>query len=283
MPTTEEYRLQDLLDIARVQELFDSLNDAFPFPSAIIDNDSNILTATAWQDVCTKFHRVNAASEVECRESDRYILTHIDDADPSVVYRCPHGMVDAATPIVVDGLHLGNVFVGQLFLEKPDLAFFRAQAAKYGLDEGPYLAAVERVPVFTEAQLDRYLAVMRRFAEILGSMALERLRESEASNKAREAGEFSRQIIAGAEAGIVVYDREMRIVEWNPFMERLSGVLTRDVLDAQRRSPFRSSGRRESSRGSRRRCGAKRASRSTSSSTSPRRADPDGRVTRPHP
>jgi len=240
MPTTEEHRLQDLLDIARVQELFDSLNDAFPFPSAIIDNDSNILTATAWQDVCTKFHRVNAASELECRESDRYILTHIEDADPSVVYRCPHGMVDAATPIVVDGRHLGNVFVGQLFLEKPDLAFFRAQAAKHGFDEEAFLAAVERVPVFTEAQLDRYLAVMRRFAEILGSMALERLRENEASKKVSEAAEFSRQIVAGAEAGIVVYDRDMRIVEWNPFMERLTGVLTSDVLGrpAQESFPF---------------------------------------------
>ena len=90
--------------------------------------------------------------------------------------------------------------------------------------------AVEHVPVFTEEQLGRYLAVTRKFAEILGAMALERLRETEASESVRETGEFSRQIIAGAEAGIVVYDLEMRIVQWNPFMERLSGVPASEVL-----------------------------------------------------
>ena len=36
---SEGYKLEDLLDIPRLQELFDGLNDAFPFPSAIIDND----------------------------------------------------------------------------------------------------------------------------------------------------------------------------------------------------------------------------------------------------
>ena len=150
MAQVQDYTLRDLLDIPRLQELFESLNDAFPFPSAVIDNDGAILTATAWQDVCTKFHRVDPASELECRESDRYIYSHLGDGDPSVVYRCPHGMVDAATPIMVGGLHLGNVFVGQLFLESPDPIFFRAQAAKYAFDEDAYLAAVERVPVLTE-------------------------------------------------------------------------------------------------------------------------------------
>ena len=74
MGAAESYKLEDLLDTARLQELLDSLNDAFPFPSAIIDNESNVLTATAWQDVCTKFHRVNKTSEGECRGSDRYSI-----------------------------------------------------------------------------------------------------------------------------------------------------------------------------------------------------------------
>ena len=230
MVGSASYSLEDLLDVPRLQDLFDSLNDAFPFPSAIIDDQNNVLTATAWQDVCTRFHRVDATSELECRESDRSIFEHVDEADPSVVYRCPHGMVDAATPIVVGGRHLGNVFVGQLFLEAPDLAFFRAQATKYGFDEAAYLAAVERVPVLTQEQLDRYLAVMRKLAEVLGTIALDRLQQRDASEEVREAAEFDRQIIAGAREGVVVYDRDMRVGVWNPFMERLTGVSAGEVL-----------------------------------------------------
>ena len=235
---SEGYKLEDLLDIPRLQELFDGLNDAFPFPSAIIDNDGNILTATAWQDICTRFHRVDPASEQVCRESDRYILTHMGEADPSVVYRCPHGMVDAATPILVGGRHLGNVFVGQFLLEPPDLAFFRGQAAKYGFDEDAYLSAVQRVPVLTQDEFDRYLAVMKKLAEIFASMALERLREREALERGRQADQFSRQIIAGAQDGIIVYDRELRFEAWNPFMERLTGIPAAEVLGRPAREAF---------------------------------------------
>jgi PAS domain S-box-containing protein len=223
-------RLEDLLDIPRLQELFDSLNDAFPYPSAIIDNESKILTATAWQDVCTGFHRLDEVSALECRESDRHILAHLDEADPSIVYRCPHGMVDAATPILVDGRHLGNVFVGQVFLEPPDLAFFRAQAAKYGFDEAAYLVAVERVPLLTQEQFERHLRAIRTLAETFATMASERLKERETSERRLDEGEFSRQVVVGAQEGIIVYDREMRFRAWNPFMEHLTGVPASEVL-----------------------------------------------------
>src|SRR5512140_3221183 len=137
-----DYRLEDLIDIPLFQALQDKLNEIYSFPSAIIDNDGNVLTATAWQDVCTKFHRVHPECAKECRASDLYILGHIHEANPAVTYRCPHGLVDNATPIVIGGKHLGNYFTGQFFLEPPDVGFFRRQAARYGFDETAYLDAV---------------------------------------------------------------------------------------------------------------------------------------------
>ena len=45
-----------------------------------------------------------------------------------------------------------------------------------------------------------------------------------------EAHEFSRQVIAGAQAGIVVCDRAGRLVVWNHFMEQLTGDPAEAVL-----------------------------------------------------
>ena len=264
--TSPSHRLGDLLDAPKLQALFDSLNDAFTLPSAVVDRDGTILTATAWQDVCTGFHRVHPECEAECRESDRYLERHLDEADPAIIYRCPRGLVDAATPILVGGEHLGSVFVGQLFLEPPDLDAFRAQAARFGFDEPVYLEAVRRVPLLTQAQLDRYLAVLRRFAEILGGMALERVKEREASQAAAEKAEFSRQIVAGAQEGIVVYGPDMRLEAWNPYMEHLTGMPAGDVRRAARPSmvfPFL----RRSRRGCRLRVGASRVSRAKRASS----------------
>jgi len=46
----------------------------------------------------------------------------------------------------------------------------------------------------------------------------------------REANEFGKQIISGAQAGIIVCDRAGKIIVWNPFMEQLSGYRSADVL-----------------------------------------------------
>ena len=151
------YRLQDLIDIEHFKNLQERLNEIYSFPSAIVDNDGNILTAVGWRDVCSQFHRKNRDCEKFCIRSDQYILSHLHEANPSVSYRCPHGLVENATPIIIDGVHYGNFFTGQFFLEAPDMDYFREQAQKYGFDEDAYLAAVKKAPVWTQEQLNSYL------------------------------------------------------------------------------------------------------------------------------
>ena len=68
------YKLEDIIDIPLLQSLQDKLNLVYSFPSAIIDNKGNILTAVAWQDICTKFHRAHPQCEKECIKSTEEYL-----------------------------------------------------------------------------------------------------------------------------------------------------------------------------------------------------------------
>ena len=54
-----------------------------------------------------------------------------------------------ATPVMVGGKHVGNLFMGQFLFgdEEPDYDFFRAQAREFGFDEETYLAALAGSPV----------------------------------------------------------------------------------------------------------------------------------------
>lgn len=174
-----DYKLEDLIDIPFIQDLLDKLNEIYPFPSAIIDNEGKILTATAWQPICTRFHRANPVSEIECIASDKYILDHISEAKPAVSYRCPHGMIDNAIPIIINGKHLANFFTGQFFLRPPDLDFFRAQAKNYGFDQTAYLEAVQKTPVWDEDQLNKYIAFIHPFVKSLAETGLTRLQDLE--------------------------------------------------------------------------------------------------------
>ena len=174
-----KYKLQDLIDIQQFQELQDRLNVIYSFTSAILDLDGNILTATGWQDICTKFHRVNEQCKLDCQLSDKYILGHMDEANPAVSYECRRGLIDVATPIIIDGVHYGNFFTGQFFLKKPDLEFYRQQAQKFGFDEAAYIAAVKKVPVWSKKQLNNYLYFIKGLIEIISESGLKNLREIE--------------------------------------------------------------------------------------------------------
>ena len=46
----------------------------------------------------------------------------------------------------------------------------------------------------------------------------------------QEASQLNRQIIAGAKQGIIVYDRDLKYVVWNPFMEELTGIPAAEVI-----------------------------------------------------
>ena len=232
-----KYRLQDLIDMEHFQNLQDRLNEIYSFPSSIIDNDGNILTATAWQDVCTKFHRKNKDSERLCIKSDQYIQSHIHEANPAVSYRCPHGLVDNATPIIVDGIHYGNFFTGQFFLEKPDMDFFRAQAKKYGFDEDSYLEAVKRVPVWTQGQLNNYLFFIKGLISIITESALKKLKEVESRKQIEESASRHQSILQTAMDGFWLTDIKGQLLEVNNSYCSMSGY-SEDELLAMRISDF---------------------------------------------
>ena len=225
-----KYNLQDLIDIKHFQNLQDWLNKIYPFPSSIIDNDGNILTATAWQDVCTRFHRANKDSEKECVKSDQYILDHLHEANPAVSYRCPHGLVDNAIPIIIDGIHYGNFFTGQFFLEEPDLDFFKAQAGKYGFDEDAYIEAVKKVPVWTQEQVDNYILFISGLISVISESALKRLEEIKNRELIKAGENRHRSILKSAMDGYWLTDTEGRLLEVNDSYCKMSGYSKDELL-----------------------------------------------------
>ena len=230
-----DYKLEDLIDIQLLQNLQDKLNSVYSFPSAIIDNEGKVLTAVAWQDICTKFHRTNPVCEKECIKSDLYILDHISEANPAVSYQCPHGMTDNATPIIIDGKHLGNFFTGQFFLEEPDLEFFKKQATKYGFNEKAYMAAVEKVPVWSKEKLTLYLDFIKGFIEIITGIGQNSLKEIETRKKIKETEERNNAIIQSTYDWIWEIDEQGKYCHCSDRIGKILGYTIKEIIG---KTPF---------------------------------------------
>lgn len=225
-----DYKLSDLLDIPRLHRLLDSQYKISRMPSAVIDIDGNILTATAWQEICTTFHRINPETVKRCHESDRYIETRLEEELPYIIYRCQMGLIDAAAPISIEGKHLGNVFAGQLFIDPPDEAHFLAQARQYGFDEHEYLAAMHKVPVFTKEEVRDNLLFLHELVQMQVEHRYNSLLQNEYLEKIRNSEEHHRTILQTAMDGIWLVDSHGRLLEVNDAYCRMSGYSEQELL-----------------------------------------------------
>ena len=82
-------------------------------------------------------------------------------------------MWDIATPLMVGGHHVGNVFMGQFFFddEQLDRALFEAQAARYGFDREMYLAALDAVPRLSRETVAGGMAFFLRLSAMLSKLS----------------------------------------------------------------------------------------------------------------
>jgi diguanylate cyclase (GGDEF)-like protein/PAS domain S-box-containing protein len=85
------------------------------------------------------------------------------------------------------------------------------------------LVAVSPSPILNG---DEAQSLLRIFSAQV-SAELERIRVEEAL---RESSQFNQQVITTAREGIIVYDRELRYLVWNKFMEELTGLRADQVL-----------------------------------------------------
>ncbi len=164
--------LPDIVDLDALRSVMTDLHALVPIPMAVVDLAGRVLVGVGWQDACTKFHRVHPETSRHCTESDTQLTADVPPGDFKL-YRCKNGMCDVATPLMIGGHHVGNLFIGQFFLEDdpPDRERFRAQAARYGFDVNRYLAALDAVPRLSRERVDLGMAFFRKLAAMISQLS----------------------------------------------------------------------------------------------------------------
>ena len=163
-----ELELADIIDFVALRSFLEDFHELARIPLAIIDLEGKVLVGAGWSDICTKFHRVHPDTCTNCIESDTLLTTGVAEGEFRL-YKCKNRMWDVATPIIVGGKHVGNVFSGQFFFEDEpvDRDFFRLQAQKYGFDEESYLGALDSVPRLSREALERGMGFFTKLAAML--------------------------------------------------------------------------------------------------------------------
>jgi diguanylate cyclase (GGDEF)-like protein len=176
-----DFQLNEILDTTTLSKLLDHFCSSVGISAAIIDLQGNVLISSNWQKICTDFHRINEISCARCIESDTDLALRMQTKEQFAVYQCKNGMTEAAAPIIIDGNHLANVFVGQFLTKDPNKNDFVIQAKELGFNESAYLDALAQVPIVSEDKLSVLLGFLTGFANLVASSGLQRLRAERAN------------------------------------------------------------------------------------------------------
>jgi PAS domain S-box-containing protein len=168
--------LADLLDVKAIQSLMDNYYKTFQLPIAMIDTKGEILAGVGWQDICTQFHRVNHETKKHCIESDTQLTVGVPKGEFKL-YKCKNNMWDIATPIIVGGKHLGNIFSGQFFFEDEELDYelFKKQAKEYDFDEEKYISALKAVPKVSRQTVNEGMVFFTELSDMISQMSYSNL------------------------------------------------------------------------------------------------------------
>lgn len=169
---TGKLEIADLIDARAVQLLMDDFYKLAHVPMSIVDLEGTLLVGVGWQDICTNFHRVHPDTCKHCVESDKHLTAGIPLGEFRL-YKCRNNMWDIATPIVIGGRHVGNLFSGQFFFDDETLDYdlFRTQARKYGFDERAYIEALESVPRLSRDDVNTAMSFFIRLAEMISKLS----------------------------------------------------------------------------------------------------------------
>lgn len=231
MSAENNYRLSELLDMSLIQKLADSNFRASGLPMSIVDaSDLSVLVRAGWTDICLNFHRTFPISSRRCIESDSVINEHLSEEFHR--YKCRNGMWHVALPILVAGRHLATMFLTQFHFEGevPDRQYFVRQAREFGYDPDAYLAALDRVPVFSEEKVNYIIAYDMALARFICDLAEQSLSVIETQKSLHESEKKYRDLYDNAPDMYHSLNRDGTIVECNDTEAKMLGYAKEEII-----------------------------------------------------
>lgn len=178
--------LFNLIDFKKVDSLLEWFNKSTGIATAILDLEGNVLSQSAWRQICTEFHLVHPDTLKNCTINGTELANKMAMGEKYHFYQCHNGLVSVAVPIIINAEHIANLYSGQFFFEKPDEELFIKQAKKYGFDESNYLIALHKVPVVSEEKAMAAMEFLHEMTQFISEQAYQKKELSDLSKQLRE-------------------------------------------------------------------------------------------------
>lgn len=139
-------KIQDFTDMNKFHEIMGNWAKATGLATVAVDSEGRYLSdCYNFTDFCMKYTRQSPEGKLRCEKCDK---------ECTGVYHCHAGLIDFSIDLMLNGEKIGAVIGGQVLPENPEEEKFRAVARELNINEDNYIAALKKVNIRSEEQIN---------------------------------------------------------------------------------------------------------------------------------
>ncbi len=173
----QQIQILDLIERDVLEEIVRDFTKATRVASVLVDLDGLPITKEHnFVRLCKDYCRSTPEGRAKCYASDRFGGLEGKKIGKPFIYKCLNaGLMDSATPIIVEGYHVATLVMGQV-LTKPIPVKEAIEAAdRIGIEDiAGFLKAMDEVPVMSYDRLQSVVKLMHTIARTISSLAIQK-------------------------------------------------------------------------------------------------------------
>ncbi|MHB8919258.1 MAG: sensor histidine kinase, partial [Desulfocucumaceae bacterium] len=190
---SENIQLRNIIDLDILQEVQDKFSEATGLAAIIADDAGQAITRPSKFSRHCQIIRSSSNGMKQCFYSDCKAGYEAAKLGKPYIHYCHAGLIDLATPIIVDGIYRGSVLCGQVLLEKPKSQHLPDKPLKFckgslGLDLDALMNALQEIEVVPEHRVKASAELLHIVGNYVVSISVAKLTQKKllAEMKARE-------------------------------------------------------------------------------------------------
>ncbi|MEN6461492.1 MAG: PocR ligand-binding domain-containing protein, partial [Syntrophomonas sp.] len=224
--------LKDLIDLDFLQKLQDNFALCVGVGALTEDGKGNALTKPShFTNLCMNMIRGKEIGQRRCVECGIIAGKEAARTGETEVYHCHAGLVDFAAPIMLEGKQIGTIFGGQILTEPPDEQKLRQIAVELGIDPDEYIAAINKIPIMPEENVQAAANVLSSVADTFSKMAYQKLKLQEWNRELVLANSRLNNIFKTMSDGVLIINTEGTVTKTNKIAEEIFGKSSSELVN----------------------------------------------------
>ena len=193
----DELYITDLIDQSILQEIQDAFSNMVGMAAITTDAEGKAVTkGSNFTEYCIKYNIHSEDSCKKCEECAKFGAINTQKKGRSISFYCHSGLIVFAAPIVVNGKMIGSIVGGQVLKEKSDIDDIKKAAEKKEIDFDEYRAAIDKIQIVDQKQIDKATEFLYTIANVISDMAIGKYKSLTAGAEIERAAKMKTDFLA---------------------------------------------------------------------------------------